>query len=230
VGDIIKLSGGAILRAIAIAGDGTTGSTEPIAPSNLRGTVVDNNVTWQLFGGHLHDGLNADGSAPPVLLTGAAEVTGSLPVANQVEHVHSGAEGQFAKINLDGAANVTGVLPAANVGGIDAITATGTFNATFPTGKTVTINYRIFSGSSPLIKWFWSDLTGMDLSASQAASGKPVPEALQPGNQRRFSAQGNGANTGIYFLIEPDGSLQLSADDSSSQFTTLYSGVGEYVL
>jgi hypothetical protein len=110
-GDVLRTVAGEILRAL---NNGTSGSVEPTAPGTLRGTVTDNDIVWELFGGHLHDGGSRDGSAPKVLLTSAAEVSGTLPVANQVEHVHSGAVGQFAKIGLGAAINVTGQLPVAN--------------------------------------------------------------------------------------------------------------------
>jgi hypothetical protein len=110
-GDVLRTVAGEILRAL---NNGTSGSVEPTAPGTLRGTVTDNDIVWELFGGHLHDGGSRDGSAPKVLLTSAAEVSGTLPVANQVEHVHSGAVGQFAKVDLGAAINVTGQLPVAN--------------------------------------------------------------------------------------------------------------------
>jgi len=62
-GIVIKLSGGEILRAIVA---GISGTEEPAAPGSLRGTVVDNTVTWELFAGHLHDARAMDGSAPKI--------------------------------------------------------------------------------------------------------------------------------------------------------------------
>jgi hypothetical protein len=113
-GTIVKISTSECLRVLTA---GTSGSTEPEYP--VHGfSVVDNTITWQGFGGHLHDSLDIDGSARKLQLTGAAEVYGQLPIANQVEHAHSGASGQFAKINLSSAANVTGLLPLANIADI----------------------------------------------------------------------------------------------------------------
>jgi hypothetical protein len=78
-GDVIELSGGEILRCI---GAGTSDVSEPTAPGELRGTVSDGTITWELFAGHLHDASDMDGSAPKILLTSAAEVTGLLPIEN----------------------------------------------------------------------------------------------------------------------------------------------------
>ena len=88
-----KLAGGACLRAIAITGDYKTGATEPTAPGTLRGTVVDNNVTWELFGGHLHDGKAMDGSAPKVA---AGEVIGGLlPIGSIIAFAGTAAPDNF---------------------------------------------------------------------------------------------------------------------------------------
>ena len=70
-GDIRKLSGGEVLRCIVAGISDST--TEPTAPGALRGTVTDNTVTWELFGGHLHDGKAMDGSAPKIV---PAEIVG----------------------------------------------------------------------------------------------------------------------------------------------------------
>lgn len=82
-GVVIKLSGGAVLRAIV---GGVSGTEEPAAPGSLRGTVADNTVTWELFGGHLHDGKNMDGSAPKVIIDEVDDlgIWHDLPISDSV--------------------------------------------------------------------------------------------------------------------------------------------------
>lgn len=80
IGQLINVSDD-IYRCIVA---GTSDSSAPSWPGSptVREQVTDNTVTWEYFEGHLHDGLDADGSAPKVLLTSGAEVTGLLPAAN----------------------------------------------------------------------------------------------------------------------------------------------------
>jgi hypothetical protein len=229
-GKIIKLSGGEILRAVV---GGVSDVSEPDAPATLRDTVVDNSVTWALFGGHQHDDLSIDGSAPKVLLTSAAEVSGTLPLANMSTHSHNGT--QATKINLATAAEVTGVLPAANVdlsgkadtASIDAIVASGNFNATFPTNKVLTFYYQ--KRASGLVKVWWGDLTGMDSNNSQAASGYPVPVSIRPTVNRLMVCLNNGSR-GAYIEFGTDSSINIYPMDNTTVFTALYGYVAEYLI
>lgn len=80
VGALIEPVTGEVWRCVVA---GTSDTTEPTwGTPTVRDQVADNTVTWEYYEGHVHDGGDMDGSAPPVLLTSAAEVTGVLPRAN----------------------------------------------------------------------------------------------------------------------------------------------------
>ena len=95
-------------------------------------------------------------------------------------HTHDGADtdGHSAKIDLAAAANVTGVLPAANVdlASADPITASGTFVATFPTSKALTINYQ--KRTSGLIKLWWGERDAVDSSDTQTPTLSATLDSL----------------------------------------------------
>jgi hypothetical protein len=184
-GDVIKLSGGEILRAIAVTGDFKSGATEPTAPGALRGTVVDNNVTWELFGGHLHDGLSIDGSAPKVLLTSAAEVTGLLPIANIAETIDNIVSSGSFPATFPTAQTMTiyyqlfqsGIVRmwwngiTGLVSGTDHQAAGGTLPAPIrPTTANRTIPFVIFVGASPELGYLIISTAGGFYFASTAAS------------------------------------------------------------
>lgn len=169
-GKIIFVTGNKAMRAIV---GGTTDSSEPSWPSTIRGTVTDGTVTWEYFGGHQHDGLAIDGSSSKVLLTGAAEVSGTLPVANQDEHYHSADSGQFGKINP-----ITHILGATS----------GVFSLVFPntvfsTEQTVSVFWRkdtnILSGTGypSVVTLSVSALLATSNATTFAASGTPLYES-----------------------------------------------------
>jgi hypothetical protein len=81
----------------------------------INGTIVTAsflNSIYNTTNGHVHDGGSDDGHVSKIDLASAAHVTGALPLANQVSHVHDGTERGL--INLANAAHVTGALPLAN--------------------------------------------------------------------------------------------------------------------
>ncbi|HSW68026.1 MAG TPA: hypothetical protein VLH16_05570 [Bacteroidales bacterium] len=240
-GDIIKLSGDEILRCIVA---GTSSSSEPTAPGTLRGTVVDGTVTWELFGGHLHDDKLFDGSCPKVLLTGSAEVTGTLPLANQVEHVHSGEAGQFGKINLDDAAEVTGLLPLANLDHNFGVITEGKFNITWPDTvftaevvsecawrKLVPHDTTLPNIITLIFKYF----SGTSNSNALTLPGGTIPEALRPdsssGNESAFCfiSDNTTATFGIV-SINSAGTLSFTRFDGSSFTSSGQKGVRTAVM
>ncbi|MBN1130282.1 MAG: hypothetical protein JXA71_14920 [Chitinispirillaceae bacterium] len=168
-GDVIELSGGEMLRCTI---GGTSGSSEPGVPGALRATVADGSVTWELFGGHLHDEKAFDGSAPKVLLTGAAEVTGTLPVANQVDHTHDGS--QRAKIHqynhIDGVTegDISLVFP----------------NTQFTTEQTIAARYRrhqaLESGKPDVIWLSIKRFTATSNGTGFGTSAQPLPTTIRP--------------------------------------------------
>jgi hypothetical protein len=188
-GDVIKLSGGQILRAKSVTGDYKSGATQPTAPGALRDTVVDNNVTWELYGGHLHDGSAIDGSAPRVLLTGAAEVTGVLPAANVV-----------------------------NPFGDTLDYEEGIFNVVFPypiftAEKTMAAAYRILKPITtgiPYIVTVWlSGITGTSNATGFITTDHPIPSNARPSTDlifKKCKVWDNGA------LVEGTCEITLAGD------------------
>jgi len=84
-GDFVEPTAATTLWRCVVGG--TTGATEPAwGTPSTRGTVTDGTVTWERYDGHLHDGRDMDGSSPKVLLTGAAEVSGTLPLSHVEQH------------------------------------------------------------------------------------------------------------------------------------------------
>lgn len=80
-GQIIEDGNGNCWRCITSGVTGGSAPTWPGAPT-VRQQVTDGGAVWEHYQGMLCDGRDVDGSQPQVLLTGAAEVTGQLPLAN----------------------------------------------------------------------------------------------------------------------------------------------------
>jgi len=145
-------------------------------------------------------------------------------------HVHDGTDvdGHQPKILLTAAAQVQGYLPSANVVGLDGETERGTFDAIFPSGKTLIVSYRKYSGVIPLIKIFWPDLSGLTSDTSHVAAGTPVPVSIRPTNNRIVATieYGNAGVLGDIRMLA-SGGMQFN---SLTVTTTIDSKVVEYVL
>jgi hypothetical protein len=155
--------------------EGTSGSGEPSWGSpNRGGNVDDGTVVWEYLFGHLHDGRDLPHCGTKILLTGAEDVTGNLPITNQVEHLHSGAGGQFAKIH-----------PYSHILNVSESEFNAVFsNSQFTTEQTITIRYRLhqtIESAKPDVIW----LSCGGFSATSNGyyfldDNAPIPTAIRP--------------------------------------------------
>jgi hypothetical protein len=145
-------------------------------------------------------------------------------------HVHDGvdSDGHAAKIDLAAAANVTGLLPTANGG--HGITGSGNFVLTFPSGKDITFNYRLYDDGT--VKFWWESQTGLDSGATHNSPSSPgtFPAAIKPSALRAANCFLGGAGTESGMItINTDGQITFSAL-SGANTTIVYSGAIFYKL
>jgi hypothetical protein len=98
LGQLIEDGNGNCWRCIT---SGLTGGSAPSWPGapTVRQQVTDGGAVWEHYQGMLCDGRDADGSQPKVLLTGAAEVAGQLPLAN-LASLHALARNHIAGLEM----------------------------------------------------------------------------------------------------------------------------------
>jgi hypothetical protein len=129
--------------------------------------------------------------------------------------------------NLEGSQTASGIANDSSVAGTkvkDAlnnllayapVTETGSFTATFPTGKDMTLKYRkvVVGASDALITLYWPTRTGLDSASTFVASGTPVPSGLRPVLSSRYLLD-------LSTIFTDHGGLTLSSSGSLTFDTT----------
>ena len=137
----------------------------------VQGTIVQPAWLNSVFA-HNHNAQDDDGHCPRINLTDAAEVSGVLPVANQVDHVHNGIERN--KINPD--SHILNCYP-------------GMFSASFvgfTTSIQVALSYRINEYNPytdprfpKVVEVYIPEIYGVSNSTQFYASGA-IPANIRP--------------------------------------------------
>ncbi len=112
----------------------------------------------------------------------------------------------------------------------ETIVASGSFNAIFPTSKTLAINYVKFA--SGVVRIWFNSLTGMVDEVTHEASGTPVPATIIPTANRRIKGLDVvGTVNKIYEMVfYSTGVVSIRAEDLTTTSTGVYSNVLHYFI
>lgn len=107
----------------------------------------------------------------------------------------------------------------------DLVTEASSFVATFPTGKNLTITYRLYESGK--VEVSWPALTGMDSSSNHVASGTPIPVSIRPtAGAVRYVHSATGDNVISFY---DSGAMNISSYTSVAS-TAIFSAAGFYML
>jgi hypothetical protein len=175
------------------------------------GTVVEPGWLNSVYA-HAHDGENSDGHVAKINLTNASEVSGSLPVANQVDHVHDGTE--RAKVNPD--THLLGITPnqfLATVEGVTGVTQ-------------ITVSYRKYAnvpitGFPVTVELYLPEVTGLATGSYVQLSIGSLPEDIRPSASRccpLFVWNNSSQTIGMAKIMSNGGISFAPADTTDSPF------------